>query len=86
MERGGAEAEGRGVGEEESGRTGVVRGRVCGADAEVVLEAADLGGLELGERVSWARDGGEDYGEEEKVAETTHGCGNAAQLYKAPPL
>lgn len=41
MERGGAEAEGRGVGEEESGRTGVVRGRVCGADAEVVLEAAD---------------------------------------------
>lgn len=73
VERGGAEAERGGVGEEEGGGAGVVRGRVGGADAEVVLEATDLGGLELGEGACcWVRDDGreeeEDDGGEEAAA------------------
>jgi len=67
VERCGAEAQGRGVGEEESGGAGVVGGRVRGADAEVLLEAGDLVGLELGEGVGGAGETGEeeDDGEQE---------------------
>ena len=75
VERGGAEAPGRGVGEEEGGGAGVVGGRVRRADAEVLLEAGDLVGLELGEGVGGAGETGEegDDGEQEAaVAERRH--------------
>lgn len=60
VECSGAEADGRGVVEEGGGGDGVVWGGVGGADAQVVLEATDLGGLELGEGVGEAGDGGDE--------------------------
>lgn len=68
VERGGVEAERSGVGEEEGGGAGVVRGRVRRSDAEVFLEAGDLVGLESREGVGETGEAGEEHDEGEQEA------------------